>query len=60
MDPGNAGAADLKAVAETDVLAYYLLRTDPFYDEARSFWRFAQLLLQQVAIESLPAARRPQ
>jgi len=28
----------LKAVVDTNVIAYYLLATEPFVDEARSFW----------------------
>ncbi len=28
----------MKAVVDTNVIAYYLLATEPFVDEARSFW----------------------
>jgi len=39
VDPGDPGTTGLRAVADTNVLAYYLLRTEPFYEEARSFWQ---------------------
>lgn len=29
----------MKAVVDTNVVAYYLLGTEPFIDEARRFWR---------------------
>ena len=29
----------MKAVVDTNVVAYYLLGTEPFLDEARRFWR---------------------
>lgn len=32
----------MKCVVDTNVLAYYLLRTDPFFDETRAFWRNAE------------------
>ncbi|MBW2528134.1 MAG: type II toxin-antitoxin system VapC family toxin [Deltaproteobacteria bacterium] len=29
----------MRVVVDTNVIAYYLLRTEPHYDEARRFWR---------------------
>lgn len=34
----DRGRQILKAVVNTNVIAYYLLATEPFVDEARSFW----------------------
>ena len=33
-----ARSRPLKAVVDTNVVAYYLLATDPFVDEVREFW----------------------
>ncbi|MBN2494198.1 MAG: type II toxin-antitoxin system VapC family toxin [Deltaproteobacteria bacterium] len=35
----------MKAVADTNVIAYYLLRTEPFFDRIREFWRAARKVL---------------
>jgi predicted nucleic acid-binding protein len=29
----------VKVVVDTNVVAYYLLKTEPFFDEVRAFWR---------------------
>lgn len=29
----------MKVVVDTNVVAYYLLKTEPFFEEARKFWR---------------------
>ena len=29
----------MRVVVDTNVLAYYLLKTEPFVDELRGFWR---------------------
>lgn len=34
----DRGRQKLKAVVDTNVVAYYLLATEPFIDEARHFW----------------------
>ena len=36
MDPGRPAVT---AVVDTNVVAYYLLGTEPFVDEVRQFWR---------------------
>ena len=42
MDSPDTKPIDLKAVVDTNVLAYYLLRTEPFYEDACSFFRAAR------------------
>ena len=33
----------MTAVVDTNVIAYYLLGTEPFLDEVRQFWRSSAL-----------------
>ena len=42
----------MKAVVDTNVIAYYLLETDPFIEECRRFWRAADELTAPASWQS--------
>ena len=42
----------MKAVVDTNVVAYYLLGTEPFLDEVRQFWRTVEEALAPVHWEA--------
>lgn len=51
MAEQDARAQRLSAVVDTNVVAYYLLETQPFYEEVALFWR-------EVAVAQAPASLR--